>query len=82
MGRCRSVSKTCELWFGTLYFICSMLPSNLLAGNLESYLRVSSKLKFGIFGDTFSLRLNSSSVKSRERAELDAAGTLTSGNRN
>lgn len=58
-----------------------MLPSNLLAGNLEAYLRVSSKLKFGMFGDAFSSRLNSSSSKSRERAELDATGTVTSGNR-
>lgn len=69
-------------------FICSFfnasssLPSNLLAGNLEAYLRVSSKLKLGIVGDAFSMRLNSSSIKSRERAETDATVAVTSGTKN
>lgn len=71
-GNCKNVmnmsqADQVELW------------QSVMNGNLEAYLRVSSKLKFGMFGDAFSLRLNSSSSKSHERAELDATGTITSG---
>lgn len=70
-GNCKNVmnmsqADQVELW------------QSVMNGNLEAYLRVSSKLKFGMFGDAFSLRLNSSSSKSHERAELDATGTITS----
>lgn len=56
------------------HLICSFCYSNSLAGNLETYLRVSSKLKLGTFGDDFSVKLNSSSPKSRQSVnETDAA---------
>ncbi|KAM7515921.1 hypothetical protein LguiA_005504 [Lonicera macranthoides] len=47
---------------------------SVVNGNLETYLRVSSKLKLGTFGDDFLVKLNSSSPKSRQSVnETDAA---------
>lgn len=43
-------------------------------GDLDSYLRISSKLKFGILVDDFSIQLNISSPKSPESTQ-NADGT-------
>lgn len=42
---------------------------NFIAGNLEAYTRVSSKLKLGLIPDEFSAKLDS--VSSRPRQGLD-----------
>ncbi|KAL3525085.1 hypothetical protein ACH5RR_013457 [Cinchona calisaya] len=72
-GNCKSVmnmsqSDQSELW------------QSVLNGNLETYLWVSSKLKLGLGGDDFSIKLNSSSLKSRQSAnEADASGPIKAG---
>ncbi|KAK3017133.1 hypothetical protein RJ639_006135 [Escallonia herrerae] len=49
-------------------------------GNLEAYVWVSSKLKLGALGDDFSVKLSSSSLKSRQsNVETDTAGGLKIG---
>ncbi|KAL3527390.1 hypothetical protein ACH5RR_012046 [Cinchona calisaya] len=58
----------------------SELWRSVLNGNLEAYLRVSSKLKLGLGGDDFSIKSSTSSVKSRQSAnEPDASGPIKAG---
>ncbi|KAG8373529.1 hypothetical protein BUALT_Bualt11G0033700 [Buddleja alternifolia] len=73
-GNCKNImnmsqSDQAELW------------RSVLDGQLEGYLRVSSKLKLDIVGDDSSLKLNSSNsstAKSRQSAsDLDATATRT-----
>ncbi|KAL6959687.1 autophagy protein 5 [Sarracenia purpurea var. burkii] len=70
-GNCKNVmnmsqSDQVELW------------RSVVNGNLEAYLRVSSKLKLGIGGDEFSVKLNSS--KSQQSAvETDNIGLVKTG---
>ncbi|KAI5648190.1 hypothetical protein M9H77_34195 [Catharanthus roseus] len=72
-GNCKNVmnmsqSDQSELW------------RSILNGNLEAYLRVASKLKLGLDGDDFSMKLNSSSFKSRQSTnEGDASGPTKPG---
>uniref|UniRef100_A0A5B6ZTT2 Autophagy protein 5 n=1 Tax=Davidia involucrata TaxID=16924 RepID=A0A5B6ZTT2_DAVIN len=72
-GNCKNVmnmsqSDQVELWRA------------VLNGNLEAYLRISSKLKLGLGGDEFSVKLNSSSLKSRQSTvETDTAGPVKTG---
>ncbi|XP_055804058.1 autophagy protein 5 [Solanum dulcamara] len=66
-GNCKNVmnmsqSDQLELW------------RSIMDGNLDSYLRVSSKLKLGIVVDDFSIQLNISSPKSPESTQ-NADGT-------
>ncbi|KAG5620706.1 hypothetical protein H5410_005924 [Solanum commersonii] len=61
-GNCKNVmnmsqSDQLELW------------RSIMDGNLDSYLRISSKLKFGILVDDFSIQLNISSPKSPESTQ-------------
>lgn len=51
----------------------------VLNGNLESYLRVSSKLKLGLGGDDFSIKLNTSSKSLQSANEADASGPTKAG---
>ncbi|KAF5957947.1 hypothetical protein HYC85_005172 [Camellia sinensis] len=72
-GNCKNVmnmsqSDQVELWH------------SVMNGNLEAYLRVSSKLKLGIGGDEFSAKLNSSSLKSQQSTvETDTTGSVNTG---
>ncbi|PRQ35483.1 hypothetical protein RchiOBHm_Chr5g0080521 [Rosa chinensis] len=67
-GNCKNVMNMCqpdqvELW------------RSVLNGNLEAYLRVSSKLKLGAFGE-----MNSSSPRSRSSmGEIDVSGQVKQG---
>lgn len=47
-----------------------------MTGQLEAYLRVSSKLKLDIVGDDFSLKLNTSR---QGNSDTDATGPTKSG---
>ncbi|GAV61759.1 APG5 domain-containing protein [Cephalotus follicularis] len=73
-GNCKNVmnmsqSDQVELW-----------NSVMNAGNLEAYLRVSSKLKLGIVEDEYSVNFSSCSTKSRQGAgETDMAGQVKTG---
>lgn len=54
--------------------------TNSLAVNLEAYLWVSSKLKLGIAGDEFSVKLNASVIKSQlSNVETDNTGSVKTG---
>ncbi|GFS35281.1 autophagy protein Apg5 family [Actinidia rufa] len=70
-GNCKNImnmsqSDQVELW------------NSVVNGNLESFIRVSSKLKFGIGGDEFSDKL--SSLKSpQSAAETDHTGSVKTG---
>ncbi|GMP32383.1 hypothetical protein CsSME_00006167 [Camellia sinensis var. sinensis] len=72
-GNCKNVmnmsqSDQVELWH------------SVMNGNLEAYLRVSSKLRLGIGGDEFSAKLNSSSLKSQQSTvETDTTGSVNTG---
>ncbi|KAE9450138.1 hypothetical protein C3L33_17951, partial [Rhododendron williamsianum] len=72
-GNCKNVmnmsqSDQVELW------------RSVLNVNLETYLWVSSKLKLGIAGDEFSVKLNSSVLKSQQSAvETDNTGSVKTG---
>ncbi|KAL8038206.1 hypothetical protein ABFX02_11G090200 [Erythranthe guttata] len=73
-GNCKNImnmsqSDQAELW------------RSVLNGQLEAYVRVSSKLKLDIVGDEFSLKLNSSTPKSDQtvNTDLDATGTTRTG---
>lgn len=58
----------------------SELWRSVLNGNLEAYLRVSSKLKLGLGGDDISIKLNTSSLKSRQSAtDADGSGPVKAG---
>lgn len=51
-----------------------------LSGNLEAYLRISSKLKLGLVVDDFSIQLSSSSPKSPESTQnADGTGPAKTG---
>ncbi|PIN06570.1 hypothetical protein CDL12_20876 [Handroanthus impetiginosus] len=59
-----SQSDQAELW------------RSVLNGQLEVYLRISSKLKLNLIGDFLSIKLTSSTTKSRHGSnDLDATGT-------
>ncbi|KAK9284648.1 hypothetical protein L1049_023824 [Liquidambar formosana] len=70
-GNCKNVMNMSqpdqvELW-----------RSVLSAGNMEAYLRVSSKLKLGTVGDEYTVKPNSCSLKSRQSTgETDIAGSV------
>ncbi|XP_071915837.1 autophagy protein 5 isoform X2 [Coffea arabica] len=72
-GNCKNVmnmsqSDQSELW------------RSVLNGNLEAYIRVSSKLKLGLGGDDFSIKLNTSSLKYRQSAaDAEASATIKAG---
>jgi autophagy-related protein 5 len=51
------------------------LWQSVLNGNLESYLRVSSKLKLGIFSDDFSVKSTASPKSLQTVNETESAGT-------
>ena len=51
-----------------------------MAGNLEAYIRASSKLKLGIIEDEFTSKLDLCSPKSCKNAgEVDTAGQMKTG---
>lgn len=51
-----------------------------MAGNLEAYIRVSSKLKLGTVGDEYAADLYSSSSKSRQSiGDTDSTGQVKTG---
>lgn len=51
-----------------------------MAGNLEAYLRASSKLKFGIIEDENTLKMDLHSQKSRKTdGEADMGGQMKTG---
>ncbi|CAK9169795.1 unnamed protein product [Ilex paraguariensis] len=53
---------------------------SVLNGNLEAYLRISSKLKLGIVEDEFSVKLNSSALNSQQSAtDTDPSGPVKTG---
>ncbi|KAG5529818.1 hypothetical protein RHGRI_030258 [Rhododendron griersonianum] len=83
-----SQSDQVELWRSVLngiLFVFSIshaliCNTNSVAVNLEAYLWVSSKLKLGIAGDEFSVKLNSSVLKSQQSAvETDNTGSVKTG---
>lgn len=72
-GNCKNVmnmsqSDQVELW------------RSVVNVNLEAYLWVSSKLKLGIAGDEFSVKLNASVIKSQQsNVETDNTGSVKTG---
>ncbi|KAK6154093.1 hypothetical protein DH2020_013732 [Rehmannia glutinosa] len=72
-GNCKNImnmsqSDQAELW------------RSVLNGQLEAYLRVSSKLKLDIVGDDFAFKLNSTTSHSRQSTtDLDTTGTIRTG---
>ncbi|XP_052190370.1 autophagy protein 5 isoform X14 [Diospyros lotus] len=87
-GNCKNVmnmsqSDQVELWRsvmngGSQQF--KVVGDNAISGNLETYIRVSSKLKLGVGGDEFSVKLNSPSSKTqRSIVETDTSGSVKTG---
>ncbi|KAL2551269.1 Autophagy protein 5 [Forsythia ovata] len=52
---------------------------SVLNGNMEAYLRVSSKLKLGTIGDDYSLKLNSTSKSRQRTSDTDATAPIRTG---
>nr|GME03168.1 expansin-A13-like [Ipomoea batatas] len=70
-GNCKNImnmsqSDQSELW------------RSVVNRNLEAYLRVSSKLKLGIYGDDFSIKLDSSKFR-QSSSDGDAPGAVKTG---
>lgn len=54
--------------------------THCVAGNLEAYIRVSSKLKLGTVGDEYAADLYSSSFNSRQSiGDTDSTGQVKTG---
>ncbi|KAK2986862.1 hypothetical protein RJ640_009596 [Escallonia rubra] len=77
-----SQSDQVDLWRAVVNVWLAFVDFQLkpVAGNLEAYVWVSSKLKLGALGDDLSVKLSSSSLKSRQSSvETDPTGGLKIG---
>lgn len=75
-------SHQCLFVIATLSTVCfaySFTTCALVAGNLEAYLRISSKLKLATVEDEYTVNLNLSSKSQQVTGETDVGGQVKTG---